>query len=129
MTPVLVGITILLAAAYCVTAVLRRGSAALRHVVWTCAIGGTLLFAPLRWRAPQRVITQPLPLVFTPTVSVGAARTNDGLTLTEIALYVWAFGSVLVALRPSRVRCSSGAWFVRQPLWEARGRSRSFRAG
>ena len=57
MTSILIGITILLSAACCATAALRRSSAALRHVIWTCAIVATLLFAPLRWRAPQRVIT------------------------------------------------------------------------
>src|SRR5580698_991950 len=99
MTSVLAGITVLLIAAYCATTALRRSSAALRHVIWTCAIGATLLYAPLRWRAPQRVIHQTLPSVFTRPINVGAARTDHGLGFAEIAISRWALGSALAALR------------------------------
>jgi TonB family protein len=99
MTSVLIGITIILIAAYCATAVLRRRSAALHHVIWTCAIVAILLFAPLHWRAPKRVIHQPLPAVFTPAVSVSAARTVNTPNFTAIAFSIWALGSASVALR------------------------------
>lgn len=99
MPTLLIGITILLMAAYCVTTALHRRSAALRHVVWTCAIFATLLFAPLRWRAPERIINQPLPVVFTPTVTVSAPATKDALSLTQMAVAVWVLGSFLIALR------------------------------
>src|SRR5580700_3181402 len=109
MASVLIGITILLGVAYCASAILRRSSAALRHVVWTCAIAATLLFAPLRWRAPQRVINRELPAVFTPTLSVNAARTDNSPSFAEIALSLWALGSAFVALR-----LLSGAWRLRR---------------
>ncbi len=99
MASILIAITILLGAAYCATAVLRGSSAALRHVIWTCAIAATLLFAPLRWRAPQRVINRSLPAVFTPVVTVGVHQTDNAPTFSEIALSIWALGSALVGLR------------------------------
>jgi TonB family protein len=104
MLTVLTGITILLSIAWLLTAALRRSSAALRHVIWTCAIAATLLYAPLRWRAPQRVITQPIPALFTPVVMTqtvvvtGAARRNE-ITFNGAAVFVWALGSLLLALR------------------------------
>jgi hypothetical protein len=61
MASLLAGITILLSLAFCATAALRHKSAALRHAVWTCAVAGTLLFAPLRSIAPQRVVNRTLP--------------------------------------------------------------------
>jgi TonB family protein len=99
MSSVLIGITVLLSAAYCATVVLRRRSAALRHVIWTCAIVATLVFAPLRWRAPQRVVNRSLPAVFTPTIAIGAGRTEATPSFAEIALSIWVLGSALVALR------------------------------
>jgi TonB family protein len=99
MTSILIGITIILSAAWLASALLRRRSAAIRHVVWTCAIVGTLLLAPLRWRAPQRAIHQAIPAAFTPTLSVTAARANNFPGFGEIAISLWALGSALVALR------------------------------
>jgi len=99
MAPVLIGITILLIAACCADVLLRHRSAALRHVIWTCAIAATLLYAPLRWRAPQRVIHQALPVVFTPTINVSAARVDNFPSLAEIAISLWALGAAFVALR------------------------------
>jgi TonB family protein len=101
MASILIGITILLIAAYVAATALRHRSAALRHVVWTCAIAATLLFAPLRWRVPQRVINRELPAVFTPLVTVSAnvsaARTDETPAFAEIAIAVWILGSALVA--------------------------------
>ncbi len=97
MTPVLIGITILLTAAWGATAVLRNQSAALRHTMWACAIAAALLLAPLRWSAPQHVVTQTLPMVLTPTLTVAAGRTENPLSLMWIAVAVWAFGALLVA--------------------------------
>jgi TonB family protein len=99
MTYILIGITVLLLAAYGAAIVLRRRSAALRHVVWTCAIVATLIFAPLRWRAPRRVINQPIPAVFTPTVVVSAARPGITPNVGEIAICLWVLGSAFVTLR------------------------------
>src|ERR1700748_1428205 len=97
MTPVLVGITVLLTAAWGATAVLRHQSAALRHAVWACALAAALLLGPLRWNAPQHVVAQALPVVLTPTVTVAAGRPEGSLNLVRIAFAVWVFGAVFVA--------------------------------
>jgi TonB family protein len=99
MTSILAGITVILLGAYGAASVLRRSSAALRHVIWTCAIAATVLLAPLRWRAPQRVITRPLPVVLRSAVSVSGAGTAQSPGLSEIAYSVWALGAALLALR------------------------------
>ncbi len=97
MTPVLIGITVLLTAAWGATVIVRNQSAALRHTMWACAIAAALLLAPLRWSAPQHVVTQTLPMVLTPTLTVAAGRTESPLSLMWIAVAVWALGAVLVA--------------------------------
>src|SRR6185312_9282118 len=105
MLSLLAGITVLISIAWLFTVLLRRKSAALRHVVWTCAIAAILLYAPLRWRAPQHdVIVRELPAVFTPAVATpavmvkGVAR-QKVLSLTQIAVFVWLLGSLVLALR------------------------------
>jgi TonB family protein len=107
MASLLAGITVLLSIAWLLAAALRRSSAALRHAVWTCAIAATLLYAPLRWRAPQRVITQPLPAFFTPvvvtpSVVVTGSAKQSAITFTEVAAVVWMLGSLLFGLRLAR---------------------------
>jgi TonB family protein len=106
MASVLIGITILLGAAYLAASALRHSSAALRHAIWTCAIAATLLLAPLRWRAPRRTINQPLPAAFTTTFIADAERSSTGPTragsapsFADIALSLWALGSALIAIR------------------------------
>jgi beta-lactamase regulating signal transducer with metallopeptidase domain len=104
MASLLAGITVLLSIAWLLAAALRRSSAALRHAVWTCAIAATSLYAPLRWRAPQRLITQPLPAFFAPVavthalVVTGPAK-QSAITFTEVAAFVWILGSLLLGLR------------------------------
>ena len=54
--------TIVLAIAALATTVLRRNSAALRHLVWTIAFGGVLLMPGMgamlpTWRTPASVTT------------------------------------------------------------------------
>jgi TonB family protein len=97
MMPLLIGITVLLTAAWGATAVLRNQSAALRHAIWACAIAAALLLAPLRWSAPQHVVTQTLPVVLTPTLTVAAGRAENPLSFAWIAAAVWAVGAALVA--------------------------------
>ncbi|HVV44162.1 MAG TPA: M56 family metallopeptidase, partial [Bryobacteraceae bacterium] len=100
MSSLLIGITLLLTAAWGAASMLRHRSAALRHAVWTCAIAGTLLFAPLRWRAPRRVISRPLPAILTPAVTVAATSQADpGFSPGGIAIAIWLLGSTFVALR------------------------------
>jgi beta-lactamase regulating signal transducer with metallopeptidase domain len=99
MAGVLGGITILLLAAYCLTLALRRNSAAVRHVVWTCAIIATLLFAPLRWIAPQRMVNGTLPRIFTPTLDVHGTANGGVGDLVTMAIALWIMGGAAVALR------------------------------
>jgi TonB family protein len=109
MLSLLVGITLLISAAVLVTALLQRASAALRHVIWTCTIAAILLYAPLRWRAPQRIVVSQLlavstPAIFTqevatPAVVVEGVAHQNAITFTQIALFVWALGSLVLALR------------------------------
>ncbi len=104
MASLLTGITVLLSIAWLLAAALRRSSAALRHAVWTCAIAATLLYAPLRWRAPQHLITRPLPAFFTPVVVTQAVVVTgpvkqSAITFTEVAAFVWILGSLLLGLR------------------------------
>src|ERR1700753_880402 len=96
MTSILIGITIILSVPYCAS---RRSSAALRHTVWTCAILATLLFAPLRWVAPQRSLSGALPVILTPPVDVNGVGGGDGLNIAGIVIVLWVIGSMLVALR------------------------------
>jgi TonB family protein len=96
MTSILIGITIILAAPYCS---LRRSSAALRHTVWTCAILATLLFAPLRWIAPQRSLSGALPVILTPPVNVSGVGAGHDFNIIGIAIALWITGSLFVALR------------------------------
>jgi TonB family protein len=104
MLSLLAGITVLISAAFLLTTLLRRASAALRHVVWTCAVAATLLYAPLRWLVPQHTVVSQLPAVFnpgmvTPAVVVQAVARQDAISFAQIVTFVWMFGSLVLALR------------------------------
>ncbi len=99
MTSILIGITIILAAPYCG---LRRSSAAVRHTVWTCAIVATLLFAPLRWIAPQRSLSGALPVILTPPVDVNGVGGGHALNLAGIAIALWITRFAVRGLAPDR---------------------------
>jgi TonB family protein len=117
----LAGITIVFALAWCAAGLLRRASAGLRHLVWTCAFAAVLLLAPLRWRVPHRIVAPALPaipaapLVITPS---GAVSRFDALPTLPIMLGLWAAGTAVLFLRLVRnsirfrsiVRGAHGAW-------------------
>ncbi len=97
----LTGITIIFALAWCVTGLLHRASAALRHLIWTCAFAGVLVLAPVRWRAPHHAIAPALPAVTaiaTDEASSPPIR-GKGIDPSMVLLGVWALGSVVFALR------------------------------
>ena len=106
MISILSAITLLLLAAWLIASVIRRSSAAVRHVVWTCAIGAALCVAPLRWIMPQHPIQQRLPVSLDPiriavasnTVSTHAS-TAPAFGLGQIALLFWLLGSIVFAVR------------------------------
>ncbi|MBZ5586843.1 MAG: M56 family metallopeptidase, partial [Acidobacteriia bacterium] len=73
--------TVILAAAFAAAVILRRASAALRHLVWTAAFGALLML--------------PLALPFAPKWGVGPAR----VTVSVVGQAVSVFGCALSALR------------------------------
>lgn len=128
MVTVLTGTTFILLAAWLITTAMRKSSAALRHVVWTCAIGATLLYAPVHWIAPQRPIGQPFPVVIEPArVVVGAAGAatsalkESRLGFPEIALIVWGLGTIILA-----TRFATGARQFQRLMSDARRTDRAF---
>jgi len=100
---VLAGVTILFALAWCAAALLHRASAALRHVVWTCALAAALLLAPLRWRLPHRAVLPPLSTVTALTVAAtprASSPGNDsGDLLRTVLLALWALGTLAMTAR------------------------------
>jgi TonB family protein len=134
MVSILAGITILLLAAWLITFSLRRSSAAIRHMIWTCAMGAALLYAPVRWFVPQHAIAQPFPVAFEPArvvissskagvavQSAPASPRERTLSFSEIALMIWGLGSTLLA-----IRFAMRAWQFRRLVEEASGVDKPF---
>ena len=100
---VVAGITMLFAVAWFITALLHRASAALRHMIWTCAFAGVLLLAPLRWRAPHRVIAPAIPAIPVLTTAAAVAPAPGGarhsVDLTTILIAIWIVGAAILILR------------------------------
>jgi TonB family protein len=120
MVSILTGITFLFALAWGVTALLRRASAALRHLIWTCAFGAVLLLAPLRWRLPQHAIAPALPAIasVTTAVSAGPARQRARpVNPAMMLLGVWALGTGVLTIRLVR-----NAIRLRSLIGSARGK-------
>jgi TonB family protein len=105
MASILAGITIVFAIAWCVTALLHRASAALRHLVWTCAFGAALALAPLRWQAPHHIVATAIPVSVMEPLAAGsavfAAPSGHGTRLdwSTIVLAVWITGTMILLLR------------------------------
>jgi TonB family protein len=129
MTSDLAGITIIFSAAWLLTLALARSSAAIRHMVWTCAIAAALLYPALHWWAPQRVIQQPLPILYTPgLVVIQAAKAGSSATprvfgISEIAVAIWALGSLLLT-----IRLASRAWQFKRVMDGAKPTDKAFPA-
>ena len=103
MASILAGITIVFAIAWCLTALLYRASAALRHMVWTCAFGAALVLAPLRWQVPHHIVATAIPTLaaIAPVTSVAAAPSARGVSIewSTIVLAVWITGTMILLLR------------------------------
>lgn len=122
----LAGITIIFTLAWVLTVLLRRSSAALRHLVWTCAFAAVLLLAPLRYRAPHRyiapAITVPsIPAIATPAmVSAGRPAARIGVEPSTLLIAAWALGAAILMLRlilnAIRLRSIMGAARGRPPI-------------
>jgi len=97
---ILAGITIVFAVAWCAAWLLRRASAAARHVVWTCAFAAVLLLPPLRWRLPHRALASaPVAIISTAVVVTPARAQSPSFDPTNVLLGLWAAGTVVLMLR------------------------------
>ncbi len=112
---------VLLAALGC-TALMRRRSAAARHLVWLAALAAVLLLPAARWAVPAwrvvpvpaaaRAVVPPLPPAAAPVMAepavpvaepasraVPAAPVPAPRSWAQVVLLLWATGAALVALR------------------------------
>jgi TonB family protein len=103
MVSIVAGITIVFTAAWCVTALLHRASAALRHLVWTCAFGAALLLAPLRWAIPHHIVAPAIPALaaMPPVRAIAAGPSAPGASIEwpTIVLVIWITGTTILLLR------------------------------
>jgi TonB family protein len=94
--------TVVLVTAFLVTAVLRRASAATRHLVWTCAFACLLALPLLQWSGWKWRVTVPAPAV--PILS-GAVVVEASTSVPAAPAHhfdwslVWYAGSAFVMLR------------------------------
>lgn len=99
----------LLVAAWAGAAVLRRGSAAARHQVWTLAVVGALALPIVSWLAPASP-PSPAPmvsagassLVVPGAITIGPAAAASPSSWPRWLAIAWAAGAVLVATRIAR---------------------------
>lgn len=92
--------TIVLAAAFVAAALLRRRSAALRHFLWTAALGALLILPALRWM-PRVTVTQPVALALdagTTVTVVGGGATVPQAQVPWIAI-LYGTGVLVAASR------------------------------
>ena len=89
--------TLVLVAALGLTAILRRASAAARHLVWTIAFGALLLLPFLTRMTP--VWTATTPVVFDAPVATSAVRAAPADSRIDWTPFVWLFGAVMVFSR------------------------------
>ena len=100
MASILEGITIVFAIAWCVTVLLYRASAALRHLVWTCAFGAALVIAPLRWQVPQHIVAATaLPRLAVAAIAAPPTARATHLDWPAIMLAIWITGTAILLLR------------------------------
>jgi hypothetical protein len=91
----LLKVTILLMATLAATAAIRRSSAALRHLLCACGLGGALLMAITLYTP-----TGPAVLRFTAFSATSMARTVPSIpTAVRLLPWIWLAGSVLLLAR------------------------------
>jgi TonB family protein len=100
MVPILIGVTVIFAIAWCATSLLHRVSAASRHVIWTCAFAAVLLLAPMRWGLPHRALTASSPAITTSS-QVAAPRHAPAPPLdpASVLMGLWGAGTTILMLR------------------------------
>ena len=123
--PVLAGVAargaVVLAFAWGLTALMRRGSASARHLVWTCALAASLLIPAAALVMPRWQVESPVPLTTPPApseveepapsaappqgvraqpVSIVASSTTapGSIDAASVVVTVWAAGTSVVLL-------------------------------
>jgi beta-lactamase regulating signal transducer with metallopeptidase domain len=92
-------VTAVLALALAVTLVLRRSSAALRHVVWVSAFALAAMTPLALPVGPRLVSTRLLALVPAVVEAQPAPAKAHPVTLSECLLFAWAIGVLVCAIR------------------------------
>jgi len=134
MVDLLLRATVILGLAWVLTEILRRQTAALRHLVWTLALG-SLLLLPAAWGIlPRRAALGPAVNAATAVLQTVNARSAALPRAHEFPwiVAIWCLGCALVLLRWMRgalrttrlMRRTSDAAYARIPMKELRGRIR-----
>jgi TonB family protein len=120
--------TVVLFVAFAVTMTLRRASAAMRHVIWTCTFACLLALPLLEWSAPKWRVAVPAPIA--PAIAV-VANTDIPTSAPDITpprrrfnfAAVWIVGMALalarllvafVRLRRIAVKARPAGWLEQQ---------------
>lgn len=98
MPVLLMKVTLLFLAATAAIVVMRKATAALRHLVCACALAGSLLL-PLSTLFPERMVTIPLPVAIQAVARAGNIAPAAGWPLTSVLVTLWVAGCVLLFVR------------------------------
>jgi TonB family protein len=90
-------VTLLFLAALVALFAAKRSTAAMRHLLCVCALGGSLML-PVAALFPARVISIRLPAIAAVATSQAVARV-ESWSASRVILALWAFGSVVLILR------------------------------
>jgi TonB family protein len=107
--------TVLLAAAYAATVLLRRRSAAERHTVWTLGLAAVVLLPLLVWLTPAWVPDAGAAL-FASTVTGPSTTPSGWLSLVPL---LWWVGTMVVLFRLGFSHLSMWVWVRRRPVVES----------
>ncbi len=98
--------TLILAGAALTTCLLKRASAATRHLVWLAAMAGLLLLPVLSglgpaWRPRVATAIAAAPAQALTVLDIVAERSGTVLSPVSLALWTWAFGCAMVLAHTS----------------------------
>jgi TonB family protein len=98
MTVLLLKVTLLFAVALAVQPLLRRSSAAIRHLVCACALAGALIL-PLTLLTPPKASAFRIDASTVAATSRSMPRTAAGWPISEVLMTIWAIGAAMLILR------------------------------
>src|SRR5580704_16489442 len=98
MTVLLLKVTLLFAVALAVQPLLRRSSAAIRHLVCACALAGALIL-PLTLLTPPKANAFRIDASTVAATSRSMPRTAAGWPISEVLRTIWAIGAAMLILR------------------------------